>query len=84
MAFFSDTPVNPNTGRHELHFVNQQYDYLFGIRWDEARQDYAADVGAAEARAIAGQWGDASFDLDEQLARARRELPLKDRSPTPR
>ena len=52
MAFFRDTPVNPNTARHELHYVNQQYDYLFGIRWDDGRRPkrallpLVADLGA--------------------------------------
>ncbi len=78
MAFFRVTPVNPNSARHELHYVNQQYVYLFGIRWDEARKDYASDVSEAEASGIAKAWGGGRFDFNEALAWARQELPLMD------
>ena len=83
MAFIRDTPLNPTTGRHELHFVNQQSDYLFAIRWVDARADYATDVSAEEARAIALEWGGGAwFNFEESLAWARKELPLLDGRPT--
>ncbi len=78
MAFMTDTLLNAKTGRHELHFVNQQYDYLMGIRWNAALNDYAFDVDFAEAREIARTWGRAKFEPEETLAVARKELRERD------
>jgi hypothetical protein len=81
MAMFTDIQFDQASGRHELHFVNQQYDFLMCICWSESKKDYAFNVSDAEALEIAGSsWG-GKFSVSELLQRARKELPEMDRKP---
>jgi hypothetical protein len=78
MAMFTDIQFDKATGRHEMHFVNQQYDFLMCICWDEAKKGYAFNVSDEEALKIAGSsWG-GKFSVSEQLEKARKELPERD------
>jgi hypothetical protein len=80
MALFTDIQFDQASGRHELHYVNQQYDPLMCICWDESKKDYAFNVPDAVALEIAGSsWG-GKFSVSEQLQRARKELPEMDRT----
>lgn len=82
MAFMTHIVFDEKTGRHELHFVNQQYDLLMYIAWSEERQDYVLDDGRtseAEAIEIARGSGRDNFELSTYLAEARVELPERDR-----
>jgi hypothetical protein len=82
MAFMTDVVFDEKSGRHEMLFVNQQYDYLMYIAWDEERQDYLFNGGHlsdAEAIDIARRSGRDNFDPAAALAEARVELPRRDR-----
>jgi len=82
VAFMTDTVFDEKTARYELHFVNQQYDLLMYIAWNEARQEYLFNDGKltdAEAIAIARAWGPDNFDPAAALAEAREKLPRRDR-----
>ncbi|MBM4778837.1 MAG: hypothetical protein GQE15_14125 [Archangiaceae bacterium] len=71
MALFTDAQWNEATKRHELHFVNQQYDLLMVLRWDGAVNDYAFDVSLDEANRIGRSWGPADFDAAAEVERQR-------------
>lgn len=73
MALFTDPQWNEATKRHEMHFVNQQYDLLMVLRWEAAVNDYAFDVPVDEANRIGRGWGRADFDA---MAELERERPL--------
>ncbi len=62
MALFTDIILNKDTGRHELLFVNQQYDFLMWICYNEATQQYELGCPEAEAREIFKFWGGREFD----------------------
>jgi len=79
MPLFTDILFNEASGRHELHFVNQQYDFLMCICWNEEAKDYAFNVSEEEALRIALDWRK-DFSVRESLARARKELPERDRA----
>jgi DUF1680 family protein len=82
MAFMTAVVFDEKTGRHELHFVNQQYDFLMYIAWDESKRDYALEDGRlteAQASEIARGSGCDHFDLATFLTEARSILPLRDR-----
>jgi hypothetical protein len=78
MAFFKDTVFDEQSGRHERLFVNQQYDWLFVISWNEASGDYALNITPEEALRIARGSGGNWFNVEEALADARKELPALD------
>lgn len=81
MAMFTDPHFDQASSRHELHFVNQQFDFLMCICWNEAAQDYAFNVPEEDVLRIAKLWRDAPFNVKEYLDRARKELPEMDRKP---
>jgi hypothetical protein len=63
MAMMTDLVRNPATGRHELHFVNQQYDLLMYIKLDEATGKYVLSCSPEEAMEISKSWTQREFDL---------------------
>jgi hypothetical protein len=81
MAFFCDTVYNKATKRHQLEFVNQQYDCLMSIQYDEETASYKLDVEESEAQRISQYWGGRDFGLTHWLAIAAKELPERDRNP---
>jgi hypothetical protein len=81
MAFFSDIVFNPKTGRHELDFVNQQYDYLMGIIYDESTELYKLNTSEEEAQRIAKLWWGRDFDTAFWLKEAAATLPERDKNP---
>lgn len=74
MALFTDPQWNEATTRHEMHFVNQQYDLLMVLRWDTTVNDYAFDVPLDEANRIGRAWGPTNFDAMVELQRQRPRL----------
>ena len=80
VAFFSDIVFYPKTGRHELHFVNQQYDYLMGIEYDEDTGQYKLNVSEEEAQRIAKEWWGREFDTAFWLNEAATTLPERDQN----
>lgn len=78
MAFFYDIVYDKHTRRHRLEFVNQQFDYLMGITFDETTASYKLSVSLEEAKQISKFWGNRDFDLDYWLDVAQRELTERD------
>ena len=74
VALFTDPQWNEATKRHEMHFVNQQYDLLMVLRWDAAVNDYGFDVPLDEANRVGRSFGPADFDATAELARQRPRL----------
>lgn len=40
MAFMYDIVYDEHTKRHRLEFINQQFDYLMGMGYDDATGSY--------------------------------------------
>jgi hypothetical protein len=78
MAFFYDIVLNKETNRHEMDFVNQQHDYLMGIRFVEATNQYELNVSLATANKISQSCAGRDFDLEEWIKLAKKELPKHD------
>jgi hypothetical protein len=78
MAFFYDIVFNKQTGRHELEFVNQQFDYLMGIRFYDETGEYRLSVSEEEANRISLFWGKRKFDTDYWITLAIEELTKLD------
>jgi hypothetical protein len=57
LAFLYDIVFDKIAGRHRLEFVNQQYDYLMGIVYNETTGRYELGVSEYEARRISREWG---------------------------
>jgi hypothetical protein len=81
MAFFYNIVYDKATERHKLEFVNQQYDYLMSIHFDEATGSYKWDVSEEEAQRICKYWAGYDFDLAHWLALATKELLERDKKP---
>lgn len=79
MAFMYDIVFDQTTGRHRLEFINQQFDYLMGIVFNEATGCYELSVSEEEAKKISRQWGRSSFNVQEWIEYATRELTESDR-----
>ncbi len=75
MAFFSDIIFNKKTGRHEIEFINQQFDFLMGIRYYEESKSYKLSVDDAEAKLICKNWSGGDFDIDYWMKIAVADLP---------
>lgn len=78
MAFLYNIVYDRYTGRHCIEFVNQQFDYLMGIAFDDSAGDYTLNVSLEEAQKICREWGKRDFDLAYWLKIARQELPAYD------
>lgn len=78
MALFTDVVYNKYTGKHELQFVNQQYDFLMGIVWDSKTSQYVFNVSDEEAEQIFQSWGGRAFNKEEWMKMAVEEIPKKD------
>ncbi len=73
MALYTDPQWNQRTGRPEMHFVNQQYDLILRICWDEAERAFCYDQGIERAQAE-GQFWRPGFDAEQELKQARKRL----------
>lgn len=61
-----------------MDFVNQQHDYLMGIRFVEATNQYELNVSLATANKISQSCAGRDFDLEEWIKLAKEELPKHD------
>ena len=78
MAFFYDIIYDTNTRRHKLEFVNQQYDGLMGIRFDDKTGTYQLDVPLEFAQKVCKESDGGVFDLNEWLTLAKEKLTEAD------
>lgn len=78
MAFFYNIVYNAETKRHDLEFVNQQYDFLMYIYYNEETRSYQLNVPLEEAQKISQYWGGRDFDLEYWLKLAEEKLTLAD------
>ncbi len=81
MALMSDIVYNKETKRHMLEFINQQFDYLMSIQYDNQMGCYKFDVDEAEAKRIGKNWGGREFDIEYWLKLATKELTEADKKP---
>jgi hypothetical protein len=68
-----------HTRRHKLEFINQQFDCLMSISYDENTRSYKFDVDDADARLIYNTWTSAVFDKEHWLQVAAAKLQEADR-----
>jgi predicted RNA-binding protein with PUA domain len=81
MAMFTDMVFNDETGKHEMLFVNQQYDYLMVIYFDPATKAYKFNVSEEEAKRIAKSESGKEVDLTLWLGEIVKELQEADKNP---
>ncbi|MBI1767261.1 MAG: hypothetical protein HY015_06430 [Bacteroidetes bacterium] len=74
MAMFADYVLNKETGRYEMQFVNQQYDLLMYIYFDEQTKTYKLNVSDEEADKISRSWWGRGFDLQYWLKEGEHRL----------
>lgn len=77
MPMFTDTVLNSKTGRHELHFVNQQYDLLMLIYFDEKEKAYKWSCSEEEAQQNVKSLGK-ELDCEQVLKEAEQDLKKAD------
>lgn len=80
MALFTDTVFNERTQRHELHFVNQQYDMIMAIYFDEKTNKYIFSTDHSNAIAIVADSWNRKFDPEQYLREAEKELKEADKN----
>lgn len=68
MPIFNDIKFDPESGRHEFYFVNQQYDYLMIIAYDDVQKIYRAHLPPGGTTRSLGE----NFDLDYWLKEAEK------------
>lgn len=81
MAFFSNIVFNKDTCRHEIEFINQQFDFLMGICYYEESKGYGLNVDVTEAKLICKKWSGGEFDMDYWMKIAVTEFPERDKIP---
>lgn len=77
MPMFTHVEWNAKSGRHEFHFVNQQFDLLMAIYYDKATKTYKLSTSEEEAQQIAKEWGK-DFDAKYWMAEAEQQLKKAD------
>lgn len=81
MALMYDIVYNKKTKRHDLEFINQQFDYLMSIQYDSQLGRYKFVGGDDEAKQIFEQWTKREFDREYWLNLATKELTEADKKP---
>ena len=81
MAFLYDIVYDKYTKRHRLEFINQQFDYLMGIEYDDVLGCYKLSVDEAEANKICYLWTKSKFDTEYWMALAATKLAEADKKP---
>jgi hypothetical protein len=79
MAFLYDVVYDKDTRRHRLEFINQQFDYLMGIEFDDELGRYKLSVDEAEADKISSLWAGRKFDTEYWMRLASTELDKADK-----
>jgi len=79
MAFLYDVIHDKYTRRHRLEFINQQFEYLMGIGFDDGLGRYKLSVDEAEADKISNVWAGRKFDKEYWLKLAATELDKADK-----
>jgi len=78
MAMFTDIQFDKASNRHELHFVNQQYDLLMCIFYDEQTKTYKLNVTDEEARQTSQYWWGHDFEVAYWIKEAEKRLKEAD------
>ena len=68
------TVFNKDVGKNEVHFVNQQYDFLMSVVYDTKINGYRLNCTEAEANEIGKAEMDGNFNLKESLKEVRKIL----------
>jgi hypothetical protein len=74
MALMYDVVYDKNRKRHMLEFINQQFDFLMSIEYDDELGRYKFVIDEAEAKRIGKNWGGREFDIEYWLNLATKEL----------
>lgn len=74
MALSLSTVFNKEVDKNEVHFVNQQYDFLMSVVWDTKLNAYKLNCTEAEATAIGKAEMDGNFNLKESLKKVQKIL----------
>ncbi len=67
MPMYTDKVFNKDKGKDEVHFVNQQYDFLMSVIYDEQIKGYRLNCTEAEAIQIGKDEMGGSFDLKKEI-----------------
>ncbi len=65
---------NKDIGKDEVHFVNQQYDFLMSVRYDVGRKAYVLNATESEAIEIGKAEMNDNFKLKEWIKDATKML----------
>lgn len=64
---YTDKVFNKDKGKDEVHFVNQQYDFLMSVIYDQSIKGYYLNCTEAEANEIGKAEMGESFDLKKEI-----------------
>lgn len=76
MPIFTDLVLNPQTGKYEFQYVNQQYDFLMCVSLNEKTGEYEFNCSEEEAKQIAASYH-REFDLKEWLQEGKTAIEEK-------
>ena len=81
MPMFTNIEPDKEGKRHIFWFVNQQYDYLMCIYYDQVTQTYRLNCSDEEAMRIGKQTSGHDFDVKYWLKEAEQALREADEQP---
>lgn len=64
---YTDKVFNKDKGKDEVHFVNQQYDFLMSVVYDTNIKGYRLNCTEAEANEIGKAEMGGNFDLKKEI-----------------
>jgi hypothetical protein len=79
MVIMPHVAYDKHTKRHILEFINQQFDCLMIIAYDEKSASYKFDVDDAEAKRIYDACSSVPFNKEHWLHVAATQLPEADK-----
>ena len=67
MAMFTNTIYNDVTKRHEFEYINQQMDFIVGVRWYEEFKEYRMCCSNDEFRKLTTLWHGKPSNIEDVL-----------------
>jgi hypothetical protein len=71
---YTDKVFNKDKGKDEVHFVNQQYDFLMSVVYDINIKGYRLNCSEAEANEIGKAEMGTNFDLKKEIKEVSKML----------
>ncbi len=67
MAMFTNVVYNDKTKRHEFEYINQQMDYIVGVRWYDEYNEYRMGCSNEQFRELTKLWHGKPNNIEEVL-----------------